>query len=759
MTQPTTTPIARPSSGATLADFFHHIRYSNPFAIDRVTEPYGSEVDVETIHAKQSDRLTSLALEACRDGRGIGAVLWGEPGVGKSHLLARFRRWADQEREDQKGSRAYYIFLHNIQASPERLPRYILKCVIASLTDSRRSNFAETDLQRLINRTVWEANKQYSPTPSKTPNAEDARKYYDQFVAAQIADDHSRAVDDRAIYHVLFTFYLIAAKSKLLRENEELAAIAVRWLAGEALDAAEAKQLRLAKDTEGADEFELPDNQAVERVLVVLMRLAKQRGQSFILCFDQVENLNQEQIVALSQFSHSLLDCAPNLLLVTSGVQQEILEFKERSWIRGAAWDRIAQEEVLLRRINPAESRLLLSSRLESFLEAFRELDEIKPHVFEDSLFPLGKGWLDKQLGPALELRPRDVIRWSRQRWNEQLELLSKQGEAQWLAKWPQDPKKTKKVGIDPEKLKELIDDKVESRIYEQVQRRELDPSTLPPDASNLAGLIEILLGQCRNTNHGYSLTQLEKPPGKKTQLPAYQLVVHERTPSNLPVKTGLTCVVSASSTSAAGSLRRVVNDSPKPENILLVTEERQPLKLAKTGADYLATLEKLKPQFQEFKLSFDEYATLDALQAIVGQARSGDLEIDFPDAESHPVSEAEVIESHHRRDRYRKHRLLAELLTEAVIVDKKTETADVVIPEVELQQFIKAQLALTLGCSTEELAQKYVHDFQKKHPQVLVVASIQKQLEATAVAMDKQGFVRATPMDKQFYLLDKHLP
>ena len=58
------------------------------------------------------------------------------------------------------------------------------------------------------------------------------------------------------------------------------------------------------------------------------------------------------------------------------------------------------------------------------------------------------------------------------------------------------------------------------------------------------------------------------------------------------------------------------------------------------------------------------ELADLDALMAAVLAARSGDLEAEPRPGRTRPVSEREVIESHHRHGRYLACRLLRDLLS-----------------------------------------------------------------------------------------------
>jgi hypothetical protein len=141
-----------------LEAFFGAVRDSNPVKANRVTEPSPYDVDVTTIHAASFDRLLALADQARRERKGIGAVLLGGAGIGKSHLLSRLYRWS-VERVERDHPRAYYVYLNNILADPERLPRYLLKCVVSILSEHGRGRFHESPLFQLVNHAVWDALK------------------------------------------------------------------------------------------------------------------------------------------------------------------------------------------------------------------------------------------------------------------------------------------------------------------------------------------------------------------------------------------------------------------------------------------------------------------------------------------------------------------------------------------------------------------------------------------------------------------------
>src|SRR3712207_1263407 len=90
-----------------LSDFFDGVRDSKPFASVRVSEPSPFDVDVATIHAAAFDKLVTRAGQALKERRGIGVVLMGTAGVGKSHLLSRLYRWSEAKAEKDRPRACY----------------------------------------------------------------------------------------------------------------------------------------------------------------------------------------------------------------------------------------------------------------------------------------------------------------------------------------------------------------------------------------------------------------------------------------------------------------------------------------------------------------------------------------------------------------------------------------------------------------------------------------------------------------------------
>lgn len=172
--------------------------------------------------------------------------------------------------------------------------------------------------------------------------------------------------------------------------------------------------------------------------------------------------------------------------------------------------------------------------------------------------------------------------------------------------------------------------------------------------------------------------------------------------------------------------------------------------------------------------LTFDQYAELDALQARVGLAKSGDLEIELPAGRSRRVAEAEVVASHLRQQRYSRHPLLKVLLDSE---QKPTPThqplAEVVPPALspvpprgpiengsqfdiqDLRQFIMGRLAITMGASSNELAVQYQEYLARKNVK-MALEVCKARVEEVARGLHQEGHLNATPHDDYLYLLNK---
>src|SRR5208337_309448 len=104
--------------------------------------------------------------------------------------------------------------------------------------------------------------------------------------------------------------------------RRHLALEAIAWLSGDEIDPDIARSLGLrARSREGVM---LRDEQEIAQVLLTLAQFAIFSNQPFVLCIDQVDqvdNIDLDKLRTLVQFLHALIDQAANLLVITSGVK------------------------------------------------------------------------------------------------------------------------------------------------------------------------------------------------------------------------------------------------------------------------------------------------------------------------------------------------------------------------------------------------------------------------------------------------------
>src|SRR5262249_32619914 len=153
-------------------------------------------------------------------------------------------------------------------------------------------------------------------------------------------------------------FFRSAYRERLRRDDGSAAALAARWLAGDALTAAEAHVLGLRSGPAG-----LPPPDAADSILAVaaLAQLARAARRPFVLAFGQLYPFGRAQVAALRRLMMELLDTARSLLLVTAEVRDQLIRMRDQGLISAACWDRIAQYKIEMGRLTPAEARQVLA--------------------------------------------------------------------------------------------------------------------------------------------------------------------------------------------------------------------------------------------------------------------------------------------------------------------------------------------------------------------------------------------------------------
>jgi hypothetical protein len=628
----------------------------NPFLDNRVNGPAKEGADVAGIHQAAFERLTSLAGEALATKRGIGAVLWGEAGIGKSHLLARLARWAD--------GHATFVYLHNLQAAPDHLPRSLLRAVVGALTLGRGARFYGTPLTQLVHAGLVEAIDEKFGRHSWDSLGRSWNAYVDRLVGGE---HPGLAGADRSIFEVLFRLYFSSYRVShpyadgTRREDGSVARWAVQYLSGSALEADEARALNLPPAVPRDEAVALADAQQIKVVLVALARLAAARQTPFILAFDQVDNLDTDQASALGRFLEAVIDAAPNLLVLTAGVRATLFRWLQTGVIQHSSWDRLAQFEVELQRVTGVEVGAMIRARLEDFFRPCGDLEGLRQRRHADNYFPLGTAWYEGRFKDKNDLRPRDAINQACEAWRGEQERWRNAGVAAWLNGVPESTDLPPPLVADETPPSDALD-----RVLDEEIAGLCSPRSPPAgDAVDLAELLRAVLVQCRDGSPVYGVADVNRvPPLRKNQKPHYDLSILLRGGVDGPsVRVGLLALTSPRAREVVVRLRRLTRQLPAVDRFVLLTADWIGLPLRDRGAAYLTALqEHFGERFQHVELTPAEYLHLEALRTTALGSRSNDLEAPAGHGRTRFVSEAEVIASHHRRDRYRSSRVLRKL-------------------------------------------------------------------------------------------------
>jgi len=655
---------------ANLNIFSEHLRLANPFDENRVTQIESLVGDIPQINNSAFEQLKLHAQKTALAVNGRGVVVSGSPGIGKSHLLARFGQWARAEKYP-------FVYLLNLQAGPNDILRTILRTTVSILTRDFVRTPWHSRLYKIVSMAVKEAITLYST--ENLPSLSQCRRYYRRMLAERNLQGE--------VYDVLWMLFEDVQRIILRLPRTNLAPLALKWLSGESLDPEEAVRLGLN----------------MENVLRVLCQFAGYRRRSFILCFDQVDTLSEDQVKIWSGTVHALLDLCPGLLVVTSGVDETFLRWTSMGLVSKASWDdRIRQFPVLLSGINAGSARELILSRLKNSCLPFESIPEVASLRAHDVCFPIGKAAVDRILlepdgSERNDMRPRDVISRAGTAWERQVNRIQSLGFGPWLDSWkqpadapstespPQDLNLDSDINEDadinartrannsPSEVRRHKDDVIARKMAEHQEGRDQHPEEMPVDSGNLTGLLTRLLTACmqapetfRQTSYRH-LLGFEAAEQRGLSKPAFQLIVaHIEPHAGTRRRIGVTVTDSTSGLSATNMLKRIQTsllEGDTADAAILVLDERAPLNLAAAGKERLKELNAMESQFSIERLSFSDYAALDALESVVGLARAGDLTCLDEGGQEATISAEEVYESHHRMGRYLKSTLISRLV------------------------------------------------------------------------------------------------
>ena len=151
-----------------LNEFFRCLLESNPFESSAVRGPADAAVHVPAVHQRQLEEVVACAEQVRKNSGYQGLAIWGEAGVGKTHLLTQFCRWAGQE------SRVYCRVFRSLPMDSTIVPWHIVRSMLRQMTHNHRGVAESTALGRLVRRAVEQATAAL-PAQSNGHGAEQTR--------------------------------------------------------------------------------------------------------------------------------------------------------------------------------------------------------------------------------------------------------------------------------------------------------------------------------------------------------------------------------------------------------------------------------------------------------------------------------------------------------------------------------------------------------------------------------------------------------
>jgi hypothetical protein len=370
----------------------------NPFRDTIVSDPWRpSPPDVPGIHAKVFQTCCNALESVRRQGKSSSVLIHGEPGSGKTHLLARLRQHCrDVEPRVLDPLQPETVFVAvRLQTGPQRLWRHLRRSFVEDLLREARDSTPQ--LKRILLRRFgaicqtdaallgwWEWLKEEYPDPTLFRAL--LGSYLDQLSGElQLSRDFCTV-----LVHLMMDRHLLNARA---------------WLKGDPLPDSALAALDVASPSEDDDLEE-----EAQRVVLDLCHLAGPKI-PIVLCFDQIEALMSDPedkvaIGTLGQIIMRLFNETSNLVLI-SCVQSgrlELLNLHQPKGLVSSAGARMAMHRDTLNPLLWDQASQLIQARM----DADPRLKELRNN-HPEALWPLESAKLQAYVGNQGR-SPREIL-------------------------------------------------------------------------------------------------------------------------------------------------------------------------------------------------------------------------------------------------------------------------------------------------------------------------------------------------------------
>ena len=387
-----------------LEPFFELLQKNNPFTSNAAADPwFNSFPDVVSINRRAFEEILILIERKAADPRmPLAGMVLGEAGEGKTHLLRRILIACLKSK-----SPALFVFVKPL-FHPKRPLHHLLQEIVLCLSKSGDGEDGFSQFERLVAEIMRDFVR-YRVTECPLDATPNNRRFLDQFEAdvfhiftngLKVHADSMEIIEKEAVRYIhsqvpetgkrfldVIFQYKTPEKRGLVRD----------WLKGSVLDEEDCDILGVSSRAHLSDEAR---EQEAREMILTLGALFARYHLPMILCFDQLDNLIQPDLIAgFAGMIHLLVNDAANMLPLAF-IRADSWSERFQKYPDSAFIHRMESNKLQLSGCTPDEAEELISQRIAQMLgEGTRE-----SLVLET--------WLLPRLKPKLSAwnSPREVI-------------------------------------------------------------------------------------------------------------------------------------------------------------------------------------------------------------------------------------------------------------------------------------------------------------------------------------------------------------
>ena len=342
----------------------------NPFGSSRVDTPFQNHPDLTSIYHQQFTTLKTIIsdIKSDRNHQTKGAVVIGEPGTGKTHLMMRLAN------ETLRDNRLLFIRQPN---NPDAVIYHTYSRILESLVEKVfQSNFTQIEhllansFVQLIRHNTLDLPGQKEQYILETTE-ENSLKLYSSLGAegTQRKREYWQYIEKRTVEWWLERYGAAGYALEIIRgivkfcsySDPRYKRLVTRWLAADTLTETELERISLNNWNE-----EMSKEAFSLEAISVLSKLSL-LDEPLIIIFDQLEGLglkhNETLLLGFGEAIKEIFTHVPNSLIILNLFPDRWQQFQ--TIFDGSIIDRISQHQVVLERPSQAELKQILQKKAE----------------------------------------------------------------------------------------------------------------------------------------------------------------------------------------------------------------------------------------------------------------------------------------------------------------------------------------------------------------------------------------------------------